>query len=335
MSQLVLTNDQIEGFERVRASNGLISLALIPELGGKISSLSDLRSGREWLWRHPRMAYARVAADASYVLEADTGGWDECFPTVAPCAYPQPPWTGVAVPDHGELWSQAVQLTTAVEVDQVSFTSHWQGRQLPYRFERRLTLFADRPALRCHYTVQNLATEPLAWIWCAHPLIAIEPGMRIRTPAEARFNVWAATPADLVPASSGLPFPPPAMHKGSPLDFGNLPPAPGAAIKLWSDPLQTEGWAAVEATDGALRMTWDVTLLPQLALWINLGTWAVDGGEPYYNLGLEPCIGAQDSLAEAVTRAQQYALLPAGATRSWWLEVELTAGVGEAHHRRP
>jgi hypothetical protein len=82
-------------------------------------------------------------------------------------------------------------------------------------------------------------------------------------------------------------------------------------------------------------MTWDVTLLPQLALWINLGYWAAVGGEPYYNLGLEPCIGAQDSLAEAVTRSQQYALLPAGATRSWWLEVELTAGAGEAPHRRP
>jgi hypothetical protein len=62
-----------------------------------------------------------------------------------------------------------------------------------------------------------------------------------------------------------------------------------------------------------------------LGIWLNLGAWAGDGGAPYYNLGLEPCIGAQDSLADAVTQYRLFETLHPGAERKWWLEVELVA----------
>ena len=58
---------------------------------------------------------------------------------------------------------------------------------------------------------------------------------------------------------------------------------------------------------------------------MNLGAWAVDGGVPYYNLGLEPCIGAQDSLAEAVTERNLFATLSPRGSRAWWLEMELAS----------
>src|SRR5204862_453084 len=156
----------------IGVNTGALSLCLIPALGGKINSLRDLRTGREWLWRNPRLPYRRAEPESAYVAVADTGGWDECFPTVAPCAYPSAPWAGAAVP-----------------------------------------------------------------------------------------------------------------------------------VKLWSAPLaEGQGWATVQASDGALHMRWDPALLPQVGFWLNLGAWSGDGGAPYYNLGLEPCLGAQDSLAEAVTR---------------------------------
>jgi hypothetical protein len=72
-------------------------------------------------------------------------------------------------------------------------------------------------------------------------------------------------------------------------------------------------------------MRWDAALLPQVAVWLNLGAAGFDGGAPYYNMGLEPCIGAQDSLADAVTTYDLFEKLPAGGSRAWWLEVELTA----------
>jgi hypothetical protein len=71
-------------------------------------------------------------------------------------------------------------------------------------------------------------------------------------------------------------------------------------------------------------MKWDVSLLPQLAVWMNFGAWSADGGTPYYNLGLEPCIGAQDSLADAVAQYGLFASLPPRGSKGWWLEIELT-----------
>ena len=123
-----------------------------------------------------------------------------------------------------------------------------------------------------------------------------------------------------------LPFPLSLERPGGEaIDLSALPgPEAAVALKLWSAPLK-EGWARVHAPDGALALRWDPASLPQLARWINLGAWAGDGGAPYYNLGLEPCIGAQDSLEDAVRLFRCFATLPPGGQRAWAYDLELTA----------
>ena len=315
-----LIDDQItvDGFAAVQAETGALALTLIPALGGKISSLRDTRSGREWLWRHPRMPYAQVPYGSSYTALADTGGWDECFPTVAACAYPAEPWHGVPLQDHGELWGQQPELTVAQTAGALALTSRWHGGPLPCTFERTIGLTAGSATIRLDYTVTNTGRAPIQWIWSAHPLLALEPGMRLELPPEARYHCSGATPPDLV-AVHGLRFP----QVGPNLNLDPLPGREAAiALKLWSEPL-TDGWAALHAADGALRMRWDTALLPQVAFWLNCGAWAADGGAPYYNLGLEPCSGAQDSLEQAVRERLLFETLPPGAERRWWLEVTL------------
>ena len=321
MNALAVTRGTSDGFETVLVDTGVLSLCLIPELGGKISSLRDLRSGREWLWRNPRQPYQRAAANSSYVVTADTGGWDECFPTVAPCDYPSAPWAGTALPDHGELWSQSPALEVSVGPDTVLLNTRWQGAALPYGFERRVRASAGSGRLRVDYTIANQSHAALQFIWSLHPLLAIEPGMALRLPPEARFNRWSSVPAAAV-SESDLRFP---LSVGG-HNLATLPDQTAAvALKLWSDPLtEGQGWAALQANDGALNMRWDPALLPQVGFWMNLGAWSGDGAAPYYNLGLEPCLGAQDSLAEAVSRHHIFGELPPGGTRAWWLEVELS-----------
>jgi hypothetical protein len=146
--------------------------------------------------------------------------------------------------------------------------------------------------------------------------------MELRLPPSARFNVYTSFPPNLVSPEQNLQYP----FAVSGLNFPTLPEiSVGLAIKIWSDPLPPgEGWAALRARDGELRMRWDVTLLPQVAAWMNFGAWAADGGTPYFNLGLEPCIGAQDSLAEAVIHHKLFATAPPRGSKTWWLEIELT-----------
>lgn len=322
MSGLQLSHQTVADLEAIQVDTGPLALTVIPELGGKVSSLRDQRTGREWLWRHPRLPYQPVAADGSYIRQADTGGWDECFPTVAPCAYPAAPWRGAGLPDHGELWSQMPDVMLREAGETLTLIARWRGRALPYVFERALTLTAGSAVVQVAYTARNLADAPLHFIWCAHPLLAVEPGMTLELPARARFNRWSTTPAGLVPKAD-LAWP--VTVRG--LDLSRLPgPEAGLALKLWSDPLPAgEGWAAVCAADGELRLRWDTAHLPQVAVWLNLGAWAGDEGTPYYNLGLEPCVGAQDSLAEAVTERHLNGTLAPRGTRAWALDLELRA----------
>lgn len=312
-----------EGFEGICFHTGLIELTIIPELGGKISSLRDARTNREWLWRNPRCPYKRVCHGSSYVAEADTGGWDECFPSVATCAYPSEPWEGVAIQDHGELWSQVPEFEIEELANAVTVRTRWKGVALPYTFTREIRLSAGSSAIRANYEAVNNADQPMKFVWCIHPMLAIQPGMELRLPGKARFHAGVSIPPDLIQPEQKFRYP----FTTSGLDFPTLPEtSAGRAIKIWSDPLPAgEGWAALQAIDGELRMNWDVALLPQVAVWMNFGGWSGDGRTPYYNLGLEPCIGAQDSLADAVNRHQIFGSLPPQGSRTWGLEIELTA----------
>jgi galactose mutarotase-like enzyme len=322
VTPLSVTRSTIEGFNSLCIQTGVMELSIIPELGGKVNSLRDTRTAREWLWRHPRFAYKRVPHGSSYTAQSDTGGWDECFPSVAECRYPSAPWEGAAVQDHGELWSQAAEFESIERPDHVALRTRWHGIVLPYTFRRTITLTANSSIIRADYEVMNNADRPISFVWCIHPLLAIEPDMELHLPPSARFNVGGSIPPELVSPQQALTYP----FAASGLNFPVLPqPSAARAIKIWSDPLPPgAGWAALRAHDGELRMRWDVTLLPQVAAWMNFGAWAADGGTPYFNLGLEPCIGAQDSLAEAVTKYNLFATLPPRGSKSWWLEVELS-----------
>jgi galactose mutarotase-like enzyme len=241
---------------------------------------------------------------------------------VSQCAYPSAPWQGAAIQDHGELWSQDAEVEIIEDADKLKLLTRWQGVALPYTFTRLLTLAADSSLIHATYEVTNKADQPIHYVWSIHPLIAIEAGMELRLPASARFNVAGSIPPGLVSAQQAVTYP----FAAPGLNFPALPdPSTARAIKIWSDPLPADsGWAALIAADGQLQMRWDTSLLPQVAAWMNFGAWSADGGSPYFNLGLEPCIGAQDSLADAVNQYNLFEVLPPHESKSWWLEIELT-----------
>lgn len=321
MATVRLTETTVAGFHALTIENDSIACTLVPALGAKLASLRDRRTGHEWLWRNPCLPFRRVGRASSYVAAADSGGWDECFPSVSPCRYPLAPWRGAVVPDHGELWAQEARIeTTRDEAGGASIRAALAGVSFPYTFARTISLVPDSDTLRLGYEVRNESAHRLACIWSAHLLIPLEAGMRLDLPAGTIVHVNAGTRGD-APAPSTYPWPP---QTGA-CPFPALPaPDVGVACKLWSEPLR-EGWAELVGGAGRLRFSFDPVLLPQIALWINAGAWAGAGGAPYNNLGLEPCFGAQDSLAEAVTHDRPYGILPPGEARTWWLDTTLSA----------
>lgn len=316
----------VRGFASLTLRNPHVSLTCVPDLGGKITSLEDLRTGREWLWTSDTIEYRRLPYGTSYVAEADTGGWDECFPTVAACAYPRAPHRGTPLPDHGELWPLAWETRVAEETGTIASTV--RGTALPYEFQRTIRLLPDAPVVRMEYRVRNLSDDDLVYIWSAHPLLAVEPGMRLLLPPGTVMRPYSTVPEGLLAGDARLVWPPMITHGDNEIELSSVPSAEtGVALKLWSEPLAA-GWAGLRAADGQLTFRFDPELVPQVGLWLNAGGWSGTGGEPYFNLGLEPCIGAQDSLERAVEEFGQYAELPGGGERRWWLEVHLASVEG-------
>lgn len=321
--QLVETT--LQHFRALQLTNQFVSLTLLPDLGGKISSIRDLRTGREWLWTNPTLPYRQLPYGTSYIQEADTGGWDECFPTVAPCTYPLPPWQNLSLPDHGEIWSQPWPLEHSGDEAAPVLRTEARGVALPYIFQRSVSLSPDAAVLHLNYRVENVSTSNIGFIWSAHPLFAIEPGMRLLLPEGARMHRWLSVPPQFTLYNEEHGWPVQAELDGQRWDLSQIP-AETAAIgcKLWSEPL-SQGYAALVASDGEFRFLFDPTLVPQIGVWINASAWSGTGGAPYYNLALEPCIGAQDSLAEAIERYHLYSELPTHSVKEWWLEVHLKA----------
>lgn len=321
------------GFDALELRSEAMALTMVPELGGKITSIRDGFGGAEWLWSNPSLPLARVPQGASYLTQGDSGGWDECFPTVAPCPFPGR--SGYHLPDHGDLWSQP--WTTETREGRAIY-GVVRGLVLPYRFERTIALAADGAAATLDYVVTNEGDEDIPFIWSAHPIFACDIPLRVVLPSVGAMNVYLDVPEGCMGGKGArVSWPPDGSRDEE--GFAMPPATADRAFKLWSDPLP-EGRCALRRADGSeLRLRFDTGFAPQVGLWINAGGWSGIGGTPYYNLALEPCIGAQDRLDEAVELHRLHGTLPARGRRSWSVTIEVRPGaraasIGAERHDR-
>ncbi|HEX5581238.1 MAG TPA: hypothetical protein VFX39_06630, partial [Gemmatimonadaceae bacterium] len=306
----------------VTLRGGDASVTLAPALGGKITSLH--LGGREWLWTSDVIPYrvpdeATRADDASYVRTADTGGYDECFPTVGPCTIPRgvPTFGGVRLPDHGELWSQQPAQRVEQDDDGERATTTWTGRRMPYDFTREVRLGGDgRVTMR--YEATNHGDAAMPFLWSAHPLLPLGEGTRLHLPHGARLRADATHGFR---AGDGEMRWPMLVMDGATVDVSR-PDAigEGRACKLFLDLPPGPVRCAIEEDGVRLEVAIDGAQVTHFGVWINDRGWTpFEGGRPYRNLAFEPCIGAPDSLADALERWHSAAWLAPGETRRWEL----------------
>ena len=304
----------VSGFPAVALRSEQLEVIVIPALAGKLTNLRRLR-GREWLWRNDQIPLARPASGASYVETADSGGWDECFPTVGPCSMPGAP--EILLPDHGELWTLPWESRVYDFAGGTAFTGTARGKILPYDFHREVILDQEEPAVRFHYRLRHLGETRFPWIWSAHPLFNVQPGTTITLPSVHQVRVDAAQGRKETKGDA-IPWPP---DGGASFEFSESPPW---AMKLFAD-IGPSGRAIL--TDPRLGEQLEFVVpsesVPQLGIWINCGGWAPEGKRPYYNLALEPCIGAPDRLDEAVEGWRLAQWLNPGEVREWAFEIRL------------
>lgn len=164
-------NEYSQAWKIEELENEHLRVRVIPELGAKISQITDKQAQYDWLWTdESRPLRSRNNYDA---YEAhDISGFDECFPNIGKGTYPGNP--NIVMPDHGELWTKAWTCENSGNV----ITTTATGTVVPYKFQRKIELKED--SLLFSYSIENIGDTDFYGFWSAHPLFNAVEGMEIQ-----------------------------------------------------------------------------------------------------------------------------------------------------------
>lgn len=277
------------GTRIVRLESEHLIVEVAPEVGGRVVRFWEKASRHEFLWTNERLKLERLEPGTEYDPNF-FGGIDELLPNDLPEAV-----AGFASPDHGELW------TTPLSWRIVGERLVLEGR-LPVcglRYQRVMSLCADRPALEMHYRLTNPTEKRLEFLWKLHAALGIDAGDVIDCPARraqvvdrawSRFHslepfAWPSIEskaANLVPEKNGT------------VDFFYLFDLESGRI----------GWRRPSA-GLAFTYHFDPRVFPYVWLFASYG-----GFDGHYLAILEPCTAMPISLAEAARRGHCSVLEP-------------------------
>lgn len=317
-SQVQVNEHEVDGQRALAVEGEAVRLVVLPEVGAKIVSLVDRHTSHEYVWRNPSARIVHPEYGGSFE-RYDISGWDECFPGIGQCYYPEEPWQGVVVPDHGELWT--LPWHAELQPDGLRLWTH--GVRFPYIFEKRIALTGD--GFATFYRVHNAAPFPFKCFWSTHPLFAATPQTRILLPDGVRVRVEVSLSGRLGPLLSEHSWPHTVDRHGRQVDLSVMgPEGQGEADKLYTTPLR-EGWAALHdgASDQWLAFTFDPAQVPLVGFWGNRSGWPA--ARPCFNLALEPCSGCPDRIDIAIPRGE-YQTVPPKGELAWRLDVHLGRG---------
>ncbi|MEM9064061.1 MAG: hypothetical protein AAGB51_01065 [Planctomycetota bacterium] len=294
-----------------------LEATVVPELGAKVTELRS-RSGRDWLWNNDRLPHRPGAPGSSYEQDFDSGGWDELFPNVSPvyAGSDTGAWAGLRLTDHGEIWCRP---WTVQHSDLSVCRTFCESLRPGYRLDRTLSTSSACPTLRAEYEFTNHDRAPMPFVWAAHPIFSLHPGMSllvdpatpvvigsiggVRPAQGSEFARWS----DLAALHS-------VFDGGKPLSETCLTSEFSAKIFVAVGHGPTIGLADSRTGERMSIVPLDESV-PYVAIWLNLGGWSGDGGPALTNIGIEPTSSAHEVPGPGVQIAAP------GETRRWAFEV--------------
>jgi galactose mutarotase-like enzyme len=267
--------------------------------GGRVRRLLSRRDGREWF--HPPRGFVGTPAGLTTSFVAtDHFGWDEMLPTVDPSVYRGAPYDGVALADHGELWSAE---WTVVDATDTSLTQRVVGRQIDFVLERTLRL--DHTTL--HATYRCEVPRPTDLLWALHPQFACVTGTRLELDGVTSWMVGEGA------ALSTQPWP------GALIVERDLAPGEDRNCYLAPGHLVTHP-RLIDPSGATVTVTWDHDFAPYLVVWADYQHYSPDRV-----IAIEPMSGYYDALDRAQAHDRISHFSPEAPT-AWWVDVTVTPG---------
>ena len=283
------------GIEGIAVEDERLRAVVLPSIGGKMTSLQDKVNGREWLWQDPAAAL-RVPPYGAPLPEYDIGGFQECFPTINEVFYPEYPWRGIVVPDHGEVWALPWQVETLD--DGLHLWVH--SVRFAYRLDKWLHLQGDGK-LTIQYELTSLAPSDFKYLWSAHPALNLQPGMKMLLPPGTRLHAEFSDHGRLGEMGALHDWPMTTDSGGKSVDLSVIQTKAARTHDKLNTVGLAAGWCAIydPPSKDYLAYTFSLAEIPYAGFWLIQGGWPLQG-EPYLVGGFEPCTGYPGPLDSAI-----------------------------------
>jgi hypothetical protein len=259
--------------EKLKADFNDWQIEYIPEDGARIEALryagQDLLSSSPVTFRSPERFYGEYETRPVY-------GYDDCFPTVDPCLYPQ---CEHHCRDHGELCWQKWH----TEIIGTSLVCSTDCRHPAVNFKRILTFEGNR--LRWRFEVSSLADERSVFLHVMHALIPLNKISSIEIP---EFRIIFD---EIKSEETALK---------SPEDIWEylLAFQPGSFAMLLLKEI-ADGFVRLGFSNGLkLDIGFDNKLFPTLGIWWNNGGYP-EGGQVRNECAFEPIPGTCSDLSKS------------------------------------
>jgi len=275
---------RLDGLRLLRLESDSLTVSILPEVGAKILTLVDKKSGRNLLWENSRIRPQKYPIDANFD-NYWCGGWDDAYPTADACVHKGEPF-----PNLGELrsleWSVDWLESRPNEAGEVVAQLSALGPITPVRATKMVALRGQ--VLTMQFELENLGPLPLDLLWGTHPAFAIEAGTRLFIPARTGIVAQSNHP------SLGAPGDSYAWPMLNDTDMSRVPEfASGVNCGHYATDLE-DGWFAVETHGNGIVFEFPLEECPHLWMWLVYGGW-----RGYYHAVIEPWTGYPVNLAQA------------------------------------
>ncbi len=309
-----MVNTLYKGLNANILENDQLHLIFLPTYGCKLASLISKKTRREFLFQS-EWEKLNVPTYGALFSEYDCSGFDEVFPSIDPCPYPDGPFQGTSVPDHGEVW--ALPWACAFSPDGKSLKSFVQSQRFPYTLSRSVTLKGNE--ILFEYCAENTAEIEFKFIWTPHCLLACSPATRLLIPNNlTEIMTVEHSTKHLGPWGTRHPYPLTTDIHGRVIDLAVTEPiTANNCEKFYFTKPNLAGWCGIEHTDTReqLIFTYPPEKVPYLGVWKTQGGYRGD-----YNIALEPCTGVYDDLY-AANKIRRAAIIPPKGKYTWTLKI--------------
>jgi len=280
---------QQNGIPLIRMESDYMLADIAPDAGGKIVRLINKPLDYDFLWKNPTLHLEKRPSGSEYDPHF-YGGIDELLPNDIPETIEGLDW-----PDHGELWTTALQPEIA--------GNHLILRaELPLsglHYVRQMAVREDSPWIDLDYSITNVSPSVRPFLWKLHAALSVQAGDRIDCPAR-RARV-------VDPAWSRFhdlePFPWPLIEE----QLAHVIHEKNGTVDFFYLYEMQEGRMAWRRLAEHLEFAYhfDTNIFPYAWLFASYG-----GFDDHYTVILEPCTAMPISVRDAAAQGQCTVLQP-------------------------